>query len=499
MSGHVAIIGAGPGDPGLLTLRGAALLGEADVIVHDRLVSDEVLALAPQAERIDVGKMPGGVSASQSAINATLVELGLAGKRVVRVKGGDPYIFGRGSEERAACLAAGVAVEVVPGITSAIAGPASVGIPVTERGIARSCAIVTARTGDGAPEQALPFDALAAMDTVVVLMGRERLGDIVAGLLRSGRSPETPAALIERATWLEERAVRGTLASIEAIAKHAAIEAPAVLVIGTVARERDERRDRRPLEGRRIVVTRPAGACRDLVARLRSLGACVLHAPLIAMHPLRPAPALPELGAYRWIVLTSLHGVAGFAAAIEAAGLDGRSLHAQRIAAVGPRTARELRERTGLRADLVPSEHRAHRLVEAIGREARPGERVLFPCGTLAREETAAGLRGIGLAVDEWRVYATERVPPSDRVLQAIRTGVDAVLLYSPSAVEALAGATDSVGAAHLICVGPTTADAVRRAGLGVPSVAASYGDDGVIDRLHELLGQQIAAERGIA
>jgi uroporphyrinogen III methyltransferase / synthase len=153
----------------------------------------------------------------------------------------------------------------------------------------------------------------------------------------------------------------------------------------------------------------------------------------------------------------------------------------------------------GLRADLVPAEHRAHRLVEAIGREARIGERVLFPCGTLAREDTAAGLRGIGLEVDEWTVYATERVPPSDRVQQAIRSGVDAILLYSPSAVEALAGAMDSVGKAAIICVGPTTADAVRERGLGAPIVAATYGDDGVIERLHELFGAPIAARGGAA
>ncbi len=499
MAGHVAIIGAGPGSPGLLTLRGAELLAEADVVVHDRLVSEEILSLAPKARRIDVGKVPGGVSATQSSIHAILIERALAGERVARVKGGDPYIFGRGSEERAACIAAGVAVEVVPGVTSAIAGPASVGIPVTERGVARSFAIVTARAGDDAPDLELPFDALRALDTVVVMMGRERLGDIVAGFLRSGRSPETPAALIERATWLEEREVRGTLASIEGAARRAAIEAPAVLVIGAVAREREGQPDARPLEGRRIVVTRPAGACRDLVARLRSLGARVFHAPLIAMHALHPAPSLPDLDGYRWMVLTSLHGVAGFAAALDAAGRDARALGGMRIAAVGPRTARELRARTGLRADLVPGEHRARRLVEAIGREARIGERVLFPCGTLAREETAAGLRGIGLEVDEWTVYATERVPPSERVQQAIRAGVDAILLYSPSAVEALAGAMDSVGEAAIVCVGPTTADAVRERGLGVPIVAGTYGDDGVIERLHELFGASIAARGGVA
>lgn len=487
--GRVHLVGAGPGDPGLLTLRGAELLGGADVVVHDRLVSEDVLAMAPpHAELIDVGKVPGGENTSQAAINSMLVDHALRGRKVVRLKGGDPFVFGRGSEELAACRAAGVPCEVIAGVSSAIAGPAAAGIPVTARGVARTFAVATARSGEGLAPAEPDFAALAAMDTVVLLMGRERLGEFAGRLIEAGRNRRTPAAIVERATLPGQRTVVATLGTIADAADVAGIAPPAVLVVGETAAWAQASPDAPPaLGGLRVVVTRPPSASAELVAALRQRGADVIECPLIAIEYPDPPPPLPDLGAFDWLVVTSLHGVRGFWRCLEGAALDGRSLGRMRIATVGPKAASELWKVGRLRADVVPDEHRAEALVREFGRRcdgaAKP-VRVLIPCGTLAREETATGLRSLGATVTELTVYDTVAAAPTEATRRRIGRGVDTVLLYSPSAAKSLVAQALPVGDAAIVCVGPTTAEAAQRLGLAAPIVPALYGDHGVIEAL---------------
>ena len=477
--GTVHLVGAGPGDVGLLTLRGAGLLRRADVVLHDRLTPAELLELAgPRAIVIDAGKSHDGHGMTQDECNALLVEHALAGRRVVRLKGGDPYVFGRGSEELAFCRARGIEVDVVPGVTSAIAGPAAAGIPVTARGVARSFAVVTARSQAGDADYLPEFAALTKLDTLVVLMGCKNLASLSASMIAAGKDPATPVALVERATWPDQRTTTATLASVADAAKANRVRSPVLLIVGPTAHwgvAADA-----PLAGRRIVVTRPRGAQGDLVRRLRTRGAEVIECPLIRMTYRDVAIDRARLHA-DWIVFTSLHGVRGFWRALDASGLDARAFGGAKLAAVGAKTASELWDVGRVRADIVPEEHRAASLIRTLGERVASGGRVLFPFGSLARDELPAGLRAAGASVDEFEVYETHPTPPDAAALEHMRRGVDAILLYSPSGVRALADHRDAIGDALLVCVGPTTASEVTSLGLGAPIVPDVYGDDGVV------------------
>lgn len=497
-AGHVYLVGAGPGDPGLLTLRGREVLERADVVLFDRLVSDEVLGFAPpHALLIDAGKGTDGHGMSQEQIHGLLVEHARAGRWVVRLKGGDPTVFGRASEEVEACRAAGVGCDVVPGVSSAIAGPAAAGIPVTARGVARSFAVVTARSAAGSEAYRPDYDALVKIDTLVVLMGCKELPELAAGLIAAGKDPATPAALVERATWPTQRLTTATLATVATAAVERAVRSPVLLVIGPTAGwgSTGDEQAALPLSGRRIVTTRPRTASADLVRRLRSLGADVIEVPLIRMDYPEVPPAIDrETLRADWVVFTSLHGVRGFFRALAAAGLDARALGGARIAAVGDRTAAEIRSVARLNADLVPTEQRAAGLVRELraGGVAGGGKalRVLFPCGSLAREELPEGLRAAGMAVQELEVYQTHPRPPETAARRELEAGVDAILLYSPSGVKTLAAHHRPAAGTLLVAVGPTTAAAVRESGLGEAVVPAVYGDDGVIAELVARLGR---------
>lgn len=506
MSGRVYLVGAGPGDAGLLTRRGEELLRTADVVIYDRLVGDDVLDLIPAGvELIDVGKHVGRHAVSQERINELLVEHAQLGKLVVRLKGGDPYIFGRGWEELHACENAGVVVVVIPGVTSAIAGPAAAGIPVTARGAARSVTIITARAGEEFDAHDGPdFAALAKLDTLVVMMGRAAVGEFAASLVAAGKDAHTPAAIVESATLSDQRRVTATLGSIAHAANEAGIGSPAIVVIGTTAAyEPIDVQKSKPLTGRRFVITRPRLAGADAARRLRELGAQVVEMPLIRIEYTDVPYPIPagSSGRYSWLVVTSLHGVRGLARSLDLAGLDTRALAGSKIAVVGPKTAAELYDTLRLRADLVPSEHRATALVAALSEHVRPRDRVLFPHGTLARDEVAEGLRKLGAQVHELRVYDTLAEKPTPSAAARVERwsndgGVDAVLLYSPSGAQSLAasGLSKAIGDAAIVCVGPTTANAARDAGLALgaePIVPAPYGDDGVIAALLERFAQQ--------
>jgi uroporphyrinogen III methyltransferase/synthase len=485
--GTVYLVGAGPGDPGLITVRGLELLQRADVILHDRLLSDALLAQAPAtAELIDVGKTPWGQAANQEEINAALVAHATRGRIVVRLKGGDPLVFGRGWEEREACRRAGVICEIVPGISSALAGPAAADIPVTCRGVASSVAIAAAPV-IGRRE----LEAIAHADTCVFLMGMRDLPELARRLMEYGRAPETPAAVIERATLPGQRTVRARLDKIADAAAAAGLQSPAVIVVGATAALGTNSAG--PLAGRRIVVTRPLSAAHHLTSALRALGAEVIAAPLIQIGLSDPGDTtwLERIGGFDWIVFSSRHAVRGFRRAVEKLGADVRRLAHARVAVVGPITAREL-ETWGIRPDLLAEPARADALVRLLlAQEPRP-QRVLFPCGTLALETIPTLLAEHGIAVERLPVYETKGLLLDSRTRQCIENGVDAVLLASPSAAVALGQSRVTLGSAVVVCIGPTTAEATATFRWPDVRVASVHSDAGMTAATLSALGAEV-------
>ncbi len=480
--GIVYLVGAGPGDPGLLTIRGRELLQSCDDVVYDALVSEELLTLElgdREVGRHFVGKRGGDRrSARQAEIEALLVRLAREGKRVVRLKGGDPFVFGRGGEEAEALGRAGIPFEIVPGVTAGIAGPAYAGIPVTHRGVATAVTLVTGHEDPEKGERALDWGALARTSaTLVLYMGVRTLPDVVRELLAGGRAPDTPAAVIERATSPGQRVVTGTVSTIADRAREAGVAAPAITIIGEVVRLREsiEWFERRPLAGQRIVVTRARTQASSLSARLRELGAAVIEMPAIRLEILDPAPlhrALDSVATYDWLMVTSQNAVGLVWRAIRTRGLDARSLGHARIAAIGRATADALLG-CGLVADVVPDRFVAESLVEALGRrDDVKGRRVLLPRAAEARDVLPDGLRALGAYVDVIPIYRT--VLDGDgatRVADQLRAGeIDLVTLSSSSTARFFVDAVgaEAARAAPAASIGPVTSQAARALGLHV-------------------------------
>ncbi|MCC7291396.1 MAG: uroporphyrinogen-III C-methyltransferase [Phycisphaerales bacterium] len=482
--GRVALVGAGPGDPGLITLKGLRRLRRADVVVYDRLIGPRLIGLArADAERIDVGKAPGELHWEQEQINALIVERAQRGQRVVRLKGGDPFMFGRGGEELAACADAGVLCEVIPGVTSALAAPESIGVSVTHRPYSDSVAIITGRSAGSAGPPGHDYAALAKIDALVVLMGRASIRDIARELIRHGRDPRTPVAAIESATTTRQRHVLGALNDIADRLDEFRVEAPVVIVAGEVARmaerfapllDQTSRKGgkRRPLQGRRVAVTRAASSSDELFRLLRRAGAEVVPCPLIRTSFPASAEgadrALGRLAEFDGLAFTSMHGVDGFWRRLEHAGLDTRSLSRLKIGAIGPGTASALASR-GVRADVMPEKYNGQSLAEAMLRAAEVGgcptsttagmggPRILCPRGNLARTELEAILKKGGAHVEVIEVYHTDLVEPPPSAVAELRRGVDAILFCSPSAVRQFSTLQLPRGRALLGCLGPTT------------------------------------------
>ncbi|HEX2575131.1 MAG TPA: uroporphyrinogen-III C-methyltransferase [Aquihabitans sp.] len=488
----VYLVGAGPGDPGLLTRRGAELLARAEVVVHDRLSAAELLDLAPPgAARVDVGKAPKHHRMSQDQINALLVEHGLAGRTVVRLKGGDPFVFARGSEEAQALAEAGVPYEVVPGITSALAVPAYAGIPVTQRFSSTSFTVVTGHEDPASGEGTVDWDAVARVGgTIVILMGVGRWAQIAERLLAAGRHPDTPAAAVRWGTRPAQQTTRATLATL---GDHP-LEAPSVIVVGPVAAEELTWYEDRPLFGRTVVVTRARAQASALVDRLQDLGAEVVEAPTIAVtDPADGGEALRRAigrlvggGAdrYDWLVLTSTNGVARTLAHVP----DARALAGVRVAAVGTGTAEALAGHRVV-ADLVPPRFVAEGLLEVFPAPPPGGGRVLLAVAEAARPVLPDGLRAAGWDVDVVDAYRTEPVAPDDHVLARI-AAADAVTFTSSSTVTNLCRALgDHPMPPVVVSIGPVTSTTARELGVEVTVEADPHTIDGLVGALVAALG----------
>ena len=502
--GFVSLIGAGPGDPGLLTLAGVEALATADVVVYDYLANPALLAHArPEAEQIYVGKKAGAHTLSQEEINALLVERAQAGQRVARLKGGDPFVFGRGGEEALALVEAGLPFEVVPGVTSAVAGPAYAGIPVTHRGLSSSFAVITGHEDPTKEESAIDWPHLAtAVDTLVFLMGVGNLPKIVEQLTAHGRPPETPVALVRWGTMPDQQTVSGTLADIVARVEAAGLRPPAVTIVGAVAGLRQHLRwfEDWPLFGQRVLVTRTREQASVLSARLRALGAEAIELPTIRIAPPEDWQGLDQaiagLPGYDWIVFTSVNGVAYFWQRLLAAGKDARALHGIRLAAIGPATAAALEEH-GLRADYVPGEYVAEAV--AAGLESVSGQRLLLPRADIARPALAELLREAGAEVVEVSAYRTLQPETAPAELRATLARVTVATFTSSSTVRNLAAMASDAGLdlsqalaqATIACIGPITAATARELGLSVQVMADEYTIDGLVEALIQGLPAQ--------
>jgi uroporphyrinogen III methyltransferase / synthase len=488
----VYLVGAGPGDPGLITVRGAEVLGASDVVVYDRLVPPALVELAPPtAERVYAGKAPDRAEMSQDAINRVLVEHGRAGRHVVRLKGGDPFVFGRGGEEAEALMAAGVPFEVVPGVTSAVAAPAYAGIPVTHRGRSSHFTVVTGHEDPGKGAADVDWRALARSGgTLVILMGAGRIEEIADRLRAGGLTPDTPVAAVVHGTRPDQRTVRATLATVA----DAGIRAPAAIVVGDVAGLDLGWFESRPLFGRRVVVTRAREQASELAHRLEALGAQAIELPAIEIEPL--ALSLPDLTAYQWLVFTSANGVAAlFERGLDPAGLDARALAGVSVAAIGPGTAAALAAR-GVRADLVPERFVAEALVEAFPEPAPPGGRVLVARAEQARDVLPAGLESKGYSVEVLPLYRTVVARPDPATVACVRAGdVDAITFTSSSTVSNLC---DLLGALPdpqpvVVSIGPITSKAALERGLRVDAEAEEHTIEGLVDALVSTLASKRA------
>jgi uroporphyrinogen III methyltransferase/synthase len=496
VAGKAYLIGAGPGDPDLITMAAARAAGECDVILHDRLVSHPLLEMMTGfrgTELVYVGKEPGRAAMSQDDINARMVELAREGRTVGRLKGGDPFVFGRGGEEAEALAEAGIPFEVVPGITAGVAGPAYAGIPVTHRDGASAVAFVTGHEDPEKPESALDWDALAAFPgTLVFYMGVRNLERIAWSLVEAGRNEGEPAAVIERATTNRQRTVTGTLGDIAARVSEAEIEPPAITVVGGVVdlRERIAWFEAgRPLLGRAVVVTRARAQASQLAERLAQHGAEVVEAPVIRTEEL-PAEEvdreLRSLAEYDLVCLTSQNAVTPFWSAAGRQGLDARGLAGVRFAAIGEWTAGHL-EATGVRPDVVPERHVAEGLVEALAGEELEGRRVLIARAETGRDVLPDALRERGAEVDVVALYRTVPVP-LDEATRAAAARADYVTFTSSSTVRNFAGAIGDrfPREARVISIGPATSATARELGIEVHAEAAKHDVDGLVEALLE-------------
>jgi len=504
--GSVALVGAGPGDPGLITVRGLALLRGADVVVYDRLGAGALIRFArADAKLFYVGKQPRQHTKTQAEITRILVREARAGRSVVRLKGGDPFVFGRGGEEAEALAGAGIPFEVVPGITSAIAGPASAGIPVTHRDAAASVAIATAHEAPGKAGARIDWSALAAADTAVLLMGVERLAGVARALIDAGKPGSTPAAVIQDATLPSMRTVVAPLSRIASVAARAGIRPPAITVVGDVVSLRDVLGgwDTRPLSGRRVLVTRTREQASELSAILSELGAEVVEAPAIRVEPAssysRLDRAISKLHDFSWVVFTSANGVRAFTQRLRAAGLDARGFGGVSVAAVGPGTAEAL-SGIGIIPDLVPPSFTTAEVAKAF---SKGSGRVLLARADVVEPGLDEALREKGWTVENVTAYRLKGQTSMSRDVRdaVLRGDIDVLTFASGGTVRAFMKLLKGKPPAStkVVCIGPVTAKAARAAGLRVSKTAQTHTIPGLVAAVVDVAGRKTMTKRGRA
>lgn len=495
--GKVYLVGAGPGDPGLLTLRAKEVLEEADVIVYDYLAHPEILEFAKKAEKIYVGKTAGKHTLPQNEINQLLIDKAKAGKIVVRLKGGDPFIFGRGGEEAEELVKEGILFEVVPGVTSAIAVPAYAGIPLTHRAYASSVAFVTGHEDPKKTDSAIHWEKLTkGVDTLVFLMGVGRLPIIVEELLKHGRSPNTPVAIIRWGTLPEQETIIGTLNEIVDKAEKKGIRPPAIIVVGEVVRLREKLNwwEKKPLFGKKILITRTQEQASEMAKMLRTLGAKCYVVPTIAIvPPLNWEPldnAIAQLNKYDWCLFTSVNGVKYFRQRLESLGKDVRVMNNVKIGVIGEKTAQALKE-WGIFPDLMPKEFRAEALAEALKETDIKGKKILLARAEKARDILPEELKAAGAEVDIIPVYRT--VLPKEKkedIKKIFKEGIDIIVFTSSSTVKHLAALIEPKTLSELLkdvtiaCIGPVTAKTLSNFGLKTHIMPTTYTIKSLIEKI---------------
>ena len=500
MAGMVYLVGAGPGDYRLISMKAVDCLKMADVVVYDRLADDRILRWAPaEAEYIYVGKASSNHTMKQEDINQLLVDKAKEGKCVVRLKGGDPFVFGRGGEEGLLLRQNNLPFEIVPGITSAISVPAYAGIPVTHRAVATSFAVVTGHEDPTKGESNMRWEHLAmGVDTLVFLMGVANLPHITSKLIENGRSADTPAAVIRWGTKPEQRTLITTVGkAAEDVAKNG-IKPPAIFIVGEVVKLRDslqwfDNLAQRPLFGKRILVTRARSQASKLTAKLENLGAEVIEVPAITItDPVDLYAALDQaigqLQDYHWVMFTSANGVKHFFARLLQAGKDARALGYAKIAAIGSATAAELKK-YGLVADVVPGEYRAEGIIEAMKGKLPPHAKILLPRAEEAREILPEKLREMGAEVGVVSAYRTVCAAADGEALTSeLNEGrIDMVTFTSSSTVKNLVniiGSADLLNGVKTACIGPVTADTAKSLGIEPDIIAKEYTIDGLVEAI---------------
>ncbi|MCH7735988.1 MAG: uroporphyrinogen-III C-methyltransferase [Chloroflexi bacterium] len=498
MTGKVYLVGAGPGDPGLITVKGMQALEQAQVVVYDRLVDPVLLQAVPEsAERIFVGKARGRQQMTQPEINQLLVDKASLGLTVVRLKGGDPFVFGRGGEEALELKANGLRFEIVPGVTSAIAGPAYAGIPLTHRGISTTFTVVSGSEDPSKAESSVPWEILAKNGgTLVVLMGWASLEKILGTLQNEGLPSSTPAALVQWGTWSSQQTVTGNIANILEKGREAGLTPPVVTVIGEVVNLREELAwfDNRPLSGKRVLVTRSRSQASRLCSLLEQAGANAVELPTIQIGPLEDFSdldaTLDKLTEYVWVIFASANAVESVFERLELQGKDARALAGRIVGAIGPATAQALARR-GITADFVPSRPVSETVLKELSGREWKGISVLLPAADIGRDELEKGLTVMGANVNRLAAYRNVPVEGvSDLAKKAFLDGVDVVTFTSSSTVRNLVDMLDgdrtALDASFIACIGPVTAATARELGLRVDLEAPEHTVEGLVDALTE-------------
>lgn len=506
--GHVYIIGAGPGDPGLITLRGVECLKRSDAIVYDYLASPHILEHArDDARLIYVGKKGGDHTVTQEKLNQILVDEASRGNIVARLKGGDPFIFGRGGEEAEVLAAAGIPFEVIPGVTSAIAVPAYAGIPLTHRQFTSSVTFVTGHEDPTKEESSIDWDGISRGGTLVFLMAVRNLDSIIEQLIRHGRPADTPAALIRWGTTADQETLTGTLGAIGETARARNFTPPSIFVVGDVVALRKDLDwyETKPLFGKGIVITRPKEQAGEFAALLNERGARAIMFPTISIVPPESCDdldrAVDSIESYDWIVFTSANGVRFFFDRLKTRRRDIRDLRGIRICTIGPASA-SVMEGYGLTVDIIPGDYISEGVVDAFREHDMDGKRVLLPRAETARDVIPEGLAEMGARVDVVTAYrtVTSKEDPAELFDLIDQNKVDVITFTSPSTVR---GFVEIVGrkrklppSVRIACIGPVTAKAAEKAGFTVDIIHGPYVIAGLVDALEEAFRRDSGIEK---